>query len=74
MYAEDRPMQDAMDLNRFYEVKMEADLGANLWQSLMLAADRGDDVSCRMLCQQIQAVTKSTFALVRSLGKDDPNG
>jgi hypothetical protein len=66
-------VRDALDLDRYHEITRQADLGVNLWASLKLAAERGDDAVIKLNCQQIQAVTKSAFAVVKSLGREEPD-
>lgn len=61
-------IKDALDLNRFDQIHRQADLGLNLWQSLELAAARGDRPACVALCEQIKVLTRETFSLVRALG------
>lgn len=63
---------DRLDLRRYAEIIRLADLGENLWASLRLAAERGDNATIRLNCQQIQLTTKSTFHLAKRLGNDDP--
>lgn len=60
---------DALDLDRYSELARQADLGVNLWASLKLAAERGDDAVIKLNCQQIQILTRSTFALAKRLGQ-----
>lgn len=62
---------DALDVNRFREIGHEALLGANLWLSLCLAAERGDRPAALHACGQIRTLTAATFALVKKLGQED---
>lgn len=66
-------VSDALDLTRYDELARQADLGCNLWASLKLAAERGDDAVIKLNCQQIQALTRSAFALVKRLGNAEPD-
>lgn len=61
---------DALDVNRYREIGHEALLGANLWLSLCLAAERGDKAATIHACEQIATLTRSTLALVRRLGTE----
>lgn len=62
-------VSDALDLQRFDELARNADLGVNLWASLKLAAERGDNAVVKLNCQQIQILTRSVFALAKRLGE-----
>jgi hypothetical protein len=62
---------DALDSNRYREIGHEALLGANLWLTLCLAAERGDKAACNYACEQIRILTTATFALVKKLGNED---
>jgi hypothetical protein len=64
---------DELDLLRFDELGKQTDLGVNLWQSLQLAAQRGDAPAARVLCAQIRILTRSTFAVVKRLGEAEPD-
>jgi hypothetical protein len=66
-------VKDALDLTRYDELARNADLGVNLWASLKLAAERGDDAVIKLNCQQIQALTRAAFALVKRLGSEEPD-
>jgi hypothetical protein len=61
----------ALDANRYREIGHEALLGANLWLSLCLAAERGDKAATDHACEQIAILTRTTFALVKKLGSGD---
>ena len=63
---------DALDANRYRELVHEACLGANLWMSLVLAAERGDKAACNHACEQIRTLTAATFRLVKAIGSPDP--
>lgn len=64
---------DALDLLRYDELVKQADLGVNLWASLKLACERGDDAVIKLNCLQIQILTRSTFALAKRLGNEEPD-
>lgn len=66
-------VRDALDLTRYEELVRNADLGVNLWSSLLLAAERGDDAVVRLNCEQIRILTRTTFALVKRLGSEEPD-
>lgn len=66
-------VRDALDLTRYEELARQADLGCNLWASLKLAAERGDDAVIKLNCQQIQILTRTTFALAKRLGAEEPD-
>lgn len=66
-------VSDALDLTRYEELVRNADLGVNLWSSLLLAAERGDEPACKALCEQIRILTRSTFDLVKRLGSEEPD-
>ena len=66
-------VSDALDLTRYDELARQADLGVNLWASLKLAAERGDDAVIKLNCQQIQILTRNTFALARRIGSAEPD-
>ena len=63
----------ALDANRFREIGHDGLLGANLWLSLCLAAERGDKAAVRHACEQIRTLTRTTFSLVNGLGSEDPD-
>jgi hypothetical protein len=64
---------DVLDLTRYDELVRDADMGVNLWASLQLAAERGDDDAIKRHCAQIRILTRATFALVRRLGNPEPD-
>ena len=66
-------VRDALDLLRYDELRKQADLGVNLWHSLLLAAERGDDPVINRNCEQIRILTRTTFALVKRLGSEEPD-
>jgi hypothetical protein len=67
------PIADTLDLLRYDEIRRQADLGRNLWESLLLAAERGDDATTKLNARQIAALTKATIALVNRLGQAEPD-
>jgi hypothetical protein len=69
--SESKPLVEALDLGRFAELHHHAELGTNLWESLRLAAERGDAPNVRSLMKQIAAVTRASIELVKLLGQDD---
>ena len=68
MPAAERTTTDALDVLRFQRLAEMADLGANLWDSLHLAAERGDNAIVEHNLRQIIVLTRSTAALVKRLG------
>jgi hypothetical protein len=62
---------DALDVNRYREIAHDAQLGANLWISVGLAAQRGDKAALDAACDQLRTLTRATFALVKKLGSED---
>ena len=62
---------DALDVNRFRELKTESLLACNLWLSLNLACERGDRPAARHAAELIAALTKKSIQLVNCLGKED---
>lgn len=62
---------DALDHNRFAEVQTRSILGANLWLSLNLAAQRGDADECKRLWEKIRTISVDTSDLLKRLGSLD---
>jgi hypothetical protein len=62
---------DALDLNRLAELIRLADLAANYWESILLAAQRGDALTVNTHCRQVAAVTREAFALARAIGSEE---
>jgi hypothetical protein len=60
--------EDALDFVRRDEIAQLADRASSYWQSIKLAADRGDTLTVAVHCKQVAAVTREAFALVGSLG------
>ena len=69
----DERLTRELDLSRFDEIRKLTDLLVNLWSSAKLAAERGDAACLKLNCQQAQAATKATFALVKRLGNEEPD-
>jgi len=61
----------ALDLNRFAELRKQADLAQNLWASLLLAAERGDTANINYLARHIAPLTRSALVLVKTLGSEE---
>jgi len=61
-------LRDALDHERYAELVNNADLGVNLWSSLKLACERGDNAVIKLNCQQIQILTRTVFALAKRIG------
>lgn len=68
-----RTITDMLDLTRYDEITRHADLAQNLWNSLYLAAQRGDDRTLRLHCHQLSGLTRAVFHLVKRLGQDSPD-
>jgi hypothetical protein len=66
--AKPAPMEDALDFVRLDEIGRLGDLAWSYWQSITLAADRGDKLTLAVHCKQVAKVTQEVFTLVRSLG------
>jgi hypothetical protein len=58
----------ALDPVRFEEVARLAERAASYWQSIALAAERGEARTVTVHCKQVAAVTRDAFALVKTLG------
>jgi hypothetical protein len=69
--ADEHALIEALDLDRFAEIARQAMLAASYWQSIALAADRGDVLTIRVHCHQVRSVTVEAFAIVKSLGEPD---
>lgn len=55
----------------FEELARLADLAASYWQSIALAADRGEIVTVAVHMRQAVAVTRETVAIVNTLRAPD---
>ena len=61
---------DALDANRFREIRHESLLACNLWLALNLACERGDRPAAFHAAEQIATLTRTTLALVKKLGTE----
>jgi hypothetical protein len=61
-------LADALDYGRFDAIAEFADLAASYWHSIAEAAVRGERLTIETHCRQVSAVTRETFATVKSLG------
>ena len=61
-------IEDALDYARFDEIAQLADRASSYWQSIELAADRGDTLTVAAHCKQVAAVTREALKLVATLG------
>jgi hypothetical protein len=62
---------DALDLQRFDELRRDAEMALNLWAAFRLAVERGDGEIAKHHSRQIAVLTRSTLALVKRLGQAD---
>jgi hypothetical protein len=60
----------ALDRIRFDEIAELAERAASYWQSIALAADRGERLTVETHCRQVAVVTRETFSIVKSLGSE----
>jgi hypothetical protein len=58
----------ALAFERFDELARLAELATSYWNSVALAADRGDIHTALVHCRQIAAVTREAFAIAKALG------
>ena len=58
----------ALDCARFDAIAEYANLAASYWLSIREAATRGDKLTVETHCRQVSAVTRETFATVKTLG------
>jgi hypothetical protein len=56
---------------RLNELARLAELAGSYWQSIALAADRGEIQIAVLHCKQVAAVTREAFALSRALGAEE---
>jgi len=61
-------LADALDYGRFDAIGELAARAASYWQSIALAADRGERLTIEVHCRQVAAVTREAFGLVKTLG------
>lgn len=66
-------LADALDLQRFDELRRDAEMALNLWDAFRLAVERGDGEIAKHHSRQIAVLTRSTLALVRRLGEAEPD-
>jgi hypothetical protein len=57
----------ALDFIRFEEVARLAERAASYWQSIALAAERGEARTVTVHCRQVADVTREAFAVVKTL-------
>jgi hypothetical protein len=62
---------DVLDLQRYAELKRDAEMALNLWDAFRLAVERGDGEIAKHHARQIAVITRSTLALVKRLGQAD---
>jgi hypothetical protein len=60
---------DALDLQRYDELKRDAEMALNLWDAFRLACERGDGEIAKHHARQIAVITRTTLALVKRLGQ-----
>jgi hypothetical protein len=58
----------ALDFILFEEVARLAERAASYWQSIALAAERGEVRTVTVHCKQVADVTREAFAVVKTLG------
>ncbi len=61
-------IEDALDFGRLDEIARLADRASSYWQSIMLAANRGEPLTIAVHYKQVIAVTREVCALVGALG------
>jgi hypothetical protein len=66
-----RDIADALDLQRYDELRRDAEMALNLWDAFRLAVERGDGEIAKHHARQITVLTRSTLALVKRLGQAD---
>jgi hypothetical protein len=64
---------DALDLQRFDELRRDAEMALNLWDAFRLACERGDGEIVQHHAKQLTVLTRSTLALVKRLGQAEPD-
>jgi hypothetical protein len=62
---------DALDLQRYDELRRDAEMALNLWDAFRLAVERGDGEIALHHAKQIALLTRTTLALVKRLGQAD---
>ena len=63
-------VSDALDVNRFRELRERTILAANLWLSLNLAAERGDAEEIKRLWEKIRTISVDASDLIKALGSE----
>ena len=58
----------------FEEIIGHAERAVSYWNSLVLAAERGEALTVKVHARQLAAVTKEAIALVNALGKETADG
>ena len=64
---------DALDLQRYDELRRDAEMALNLWDAFRLAVERGDGEIAKHHARQIAVLTRTTLALVKRLGEAEPD-
>jgi hypothetical protein len=64
---------DALDLQRYDELRRDAEMALNLWDAFRLACERGDGEIVKHHSRQIAVLTRTTLALVKRLGEAEPD-
>jgi hypothetical protein len=64
----------ALDYGRFDAIAQFAEIAASYWRSIAEAAFRGERLTLSVHCRQVAAVTRETFALVKTLGSGETGG
>ena len=60
---------DALDLQRYDQLRRDAEMALNLWDAFRLAVERGDGEIAKHHARQIAVITRTTLALVKRLGQ-----
>jgi hypothetical protein len=64
---------DALDLQRYDQLRRDAEMALNLWDAFRLACERGDGEIAKHHSRQIAVLTRSTLTLVKRLGQAEPD-
>jgi hypothetical protein len=64
-------IDDALDFTRLDEIGRLAALASSYWRSVELAVDRGDTLTVVVHCEQLAAVVREAFAIVKTLGETE---
>ena len=62
---------DALDDVRLDSIARLSGIAASYWNSIELAADRGEAHLVALHCKQVAEVTRETFAIVKALGSQE---